>query len=400
MRTPVIVVTGQEHTAAVTAELLGQPGTVAIEHRFDGHVVCRRMMMGKDGIVRTAQTALELAHGCVSCTIRNDLLVLLRKAARRPEVERIVVHLPPWLEPEPICWAIRHVRVEPGPGFEPGPAARDVVVAAVIAGVDSTVWLAQALGDEELPDGRTVAQAVVAQVEFADVLVCSQPSEDLLAVLSRLNPSARVIANADVVGNVLQRLPAGDGRGRGKDPHGPLLAGQPPLHAAGAVRLLEFQSRRPFHPDRLHEALDVLLEGVVRARGRLWLASNDQQVMWLESAGGGLHVSSAGPWLAAMSASRLAYTAAERRALAAALWDERHGDRHSALVVLVCGADPDTIRSALRGALLTDDEMRNPATWPALHDPFGDWHEDPCDEPAPLPSVAADETTDSEGRQR
>lgn len=82
-----------------------------------------------------------------------------------------------------------------------------------------------------------------------------------------------------------------------------------------------------------------------------------------------------------MSTSELAYADAERRAMSGAFWDDRHGDRHTALVVLVCGADPDAIRQALRGAVLTEDEMSDPSRWSALHDPFGDWHHDPCTEP-------------------
>ncbi|PRC62464.1 hypothetical protein C6A85_02905, partial [Mycobacterium sp. ITM-2017-0098] len=68
--------------------------------------------------------------------------------------------------------------------------------------------------------------------------------------------------------------------GRSDDPHGSLLAGQPPLGEAGRVRLLEFQSRRPFHPLRLHAAADLLLDGVVRTKGRLWLASRPERAMW------------------------------------------------------------------------------------------------------------------------
>src|SRR6201988_3482482 len=109
--------------------------------------------------------------------------------------------------------------------------------------------------------------------------------------------------------------------------------------------------------------------------------------MWLESAGGGLRVSSAGPWPAAMSASELSYADPERRALADAFWDNSHGDRHTALVMLMCGGDSDTIRDALRAALLTDEEMRDPAQWRNLNDPFGDWHEDPCGEPISVSRV-------------
>ena len=97
----------------------------------------------------------------MACTVRNDLLVLLRNLHRRDDVDRIVVHLAPWLEPEPICWAINHVRVRVGPGYIDGPAARDVEIAAVMTCVDAGTWLGRALGDDELPDGRTVAQVVV-----------------------------------------------------------------------------------------------------------------------------------------------------------------------------------------------------------------------------------------------
>ncbi|GAB4933978.1 hypothetical protein MAHJHV33_48520 [Mycobacterium avium subsp. hominissuis] len=38
--------------------------------------------------------------------------------------------------------------------------------------------------------------------------------------------------------------------------------------SSGPIRLVEFNSRRPFHPGRLHACLDLLLDGVIRTRGR------------------------------------------------------------------------------------------------------------------------------------
>jgi len=114
----------------------------------------------------------------------------------------------------------------------------------------------------------------------------------------------------------------------------PLLAGLPPLAAEGAIRILEFSARRPFHPERLHAAVDVLLDGVIRTRGRLWLANRGDQVMWLESAGGGLRVASAGKWLAAMTSSEVAYVDPERRAFADLMWegrDSRRAARHASV---------------------------------------------------------------------
>src|SRR5437764_1136423 len=123
MRTPVILVTGQTGTDPVVGSLLRTPGTLVVEHRFDGHVVRRTTATLQQGVLTTAEVGLELAHGCVSCTIRNDLLVLLRRLHRRDDVDRIVVHLAPWLEPEPICVAIDHVRVRVAARSVDGPPA-------------------------------------------------------------------------------------------------------------------------------------------------------------------------------------------------------------------------------------------------------------------------------------
>ena len=398
MRTPVVLVAGQGDTDAVAGILLHRPGTLVVEHRFDGHVVRRTTAMLRDRELITTEDALELAHGCVACTIRNDLLVLLRKLHQRNGVERIVVHLTPWLEPEPICWAINYTRVRVGPGYSDGPAARDVAIAAVVTCLEASDWLPQALGDDELSDGRTVAQVVVGQAEFADVVVLNDPEPVTLAVLRRLTPRARITARLDRVEIALAHLDDDSRRGRSDDPHAPLLAGLPPLASDGAVGILEFSARRPFHPVRLHAAVDLLLDGVVRTRGRLWLANRDDQVMWLESAGGGLRVASAGKWLAAMTSSEVAYVDPERRAFADLMWEHRFGDRHTSMTVLVCGADPAEIVDALNGALLNDDEMDRPQTWRGYDDPFGDWHEDPCHETPDMAGEFTAHRTDGEAR--
>jgi G3E family GTPase len=378
MRTPVILVAGQTYTDPIVGALLRTPGTLVVEHRFDGHVVRRTIVTLQHGVLTTAEAGLELAHGCVSCTIRNDLMVLLRQLHRRDDVDRIVVHLAPWLEPEPICVAIDHVRVRVAPGYVDGPAALDVSIGAVVTCVDSSVWLSQALGDAELDDGRTCAQVVVGQAEFADVVVLNHADPFVAAVLRRLSPRARIHAGAEGIEHALDNLYRDARRGESDDPHGPLLSGQPPLDSRGPINLVEFNARRPFHPQRLHACLDLLLEGVIRTRGRVWLASQPDQAMWLESAGGGLRVSSAGKWVAALTSAERADIDAERRAFAELRWDEQYGDRHTAMTILVCGANAAEIRAGLDSALLTDDELRSPQQWTHYDDPFGDWHEDPC----------------------
>lgn len=399
MRTPVLLVCGQGDADGVAGTLMKAPGTAVVGHEFDGHVVRRWVSILRHGELSTSEVALELKKGCVSCTVRNDLLVLLRRIHRRVDVERIVVLLAPWMEPEPVCYAINHARVQVGTGYIDGPAARDVEIRAVVACIDADMWLTQTLGDEELDDGRTVAQVVVGQAEFADVMVLTEPERTTLAVLKRLAPRSRITVGTRNLEMALEHLDPRARRGADTDPHEPLLAGQPPLTPEGEVTLVEFSAHRPFHPLRLHCALDSLLDGVVRARGRIWVASQPDNVVWIESAGGGLRAAKAGTWLAAMNSSELAYTDRERQAIASAHWDHHHGDRHVSMTILVCGAQPGEIIDVLQRALLTDDEFSRPEEWSGYDDPFGGWHEDPCDStPESLDEIAvrgADEGGDT-----
>jgi hypothetical protein len=62
------------------------------------------------------------------------------------------------------------------------------------------------------------------------------------------------------------------------------------------------------------------------------------------------------------------------------IWGYPHGDRHTSMTVLVCGAEPADIIDALQGALLTDAEMQRPQDWGRYEDPFHDTLEGDADE--------------------
>jgi len=397
--------------ARLAAALRETPGTATIRHDLSGlgeGIVRRTVRIGE----QETATVLELAHGCVSCTLRIDLLPLLCVLAARDSVNRIVLELDPAFEAEAVCQAIENIAVTGVVGRVDGPAARDVRVESVLTCVDARTWLADATTEDTLAergsatvdDDRTVAQVAVGQVDFADAVVALGNTGDaidrarLAAVLSRLVPEAPVawvddidLLDAAEVEALLARIPAHARRGRVFDAHAPLLRGQPPLGAEHGVALVEFAASRPFHPARLHEALDVLFDGVVTARGRIWLATQPNEVVWLESAGGGLRVGGAGPWLAAMSPSELEKADPVRRAMAALRWDDQFGDRDISLVILAHDADPAEIRQALHWALVEDDELRlverAPERVAQWEDPFGEWHADPCEtsEPTGLP---------------
>ena len=392
-RVPLVLVSGlAPGPAATLAELVraAGPGTAVVHHDLrDIHagVVRRRLRFEQ----RDQLTVLELAHGCVSCTLRQDLLPLLRRLARTPQVRRIVVRLDEAMEPEPVSWAIRNVLVGDRPVID------DVDLRAVFTVVDCATWLADATGDALLSernlqgspeDERTVAQVALSQAEFADVLVLAGAATDAwnaarsAAVLDRVAPSVPRVELSHVDGHtVFDAVPPGARRGEVTDMHGALLRGEPPLHADCGIAVLTFTAQRPFHPERLHDAIDVLLDGVVRTRGRAWVASQPDVAFWIESAGGGLGIGHAGPWLAAPGGPEWTDVSPERRTLASLRWDPVWGDRAQELVVVTDQATPEEVNAALGGALLTDEELADGReAWLRYPDPFGEWHEEPCED--------------------
>ncbi|GAB05395.1 hypothetical protein GOAMR_34_00610 [Gordonia amarae NBRC 15530] len=432
-RTPVVLVTGLDRGAiarvsdAVAAATQTATGAAVPVVGYDlsqlgSGMVTRTVRTGEHTVVGT----VELEHACGSCTVRADLLPLLRQLHRRDGVAAVVVALDPALEPEAVTWAVENVVVTGMPGFVDAPAAHEVRVSMTIACVAEMDWLEAATGDITMAeaglaaavseDERTLAQVAVGQVEFADALIiagCDAAARDAwltartAAVLKRLAPGAAMVMEIpqrpftpQVAAVLLAAIPDDTPHGRIAGPFDSLLRGSPPLHEDCGVMLFEFWAQRPFHPGRLHEAVDELLDGVVRARGRLWLATQPNRALWLESAGGGLRVDAGAPWLAAMDDDELDTAEPAHRAMAALRWDDEYGDRHSSIVILAYRADPDRIRTALRRACLTDDEMaQGQVLWMAYDDPFGLEHADPCREDLRTPDQASDNSMKPKGQQ-
>lgn len=390
-RVPVLLISGLAGgPARYLVDKLHDTGTAVVDYnlrRVAEGVVRRWLRHGS----REALTTLELAHGCVACTIREDLLPLLRTLATQPRVGRIVVRLDEVMDPERVCWELEHVLLGEATVTE------YVEIEGVVTVLDAGTWLADALGDDTLADRdlrgapddeRTVAQLALSQVESADVLVLAGRAPDAWtaaktgAVLERVAPSAPLLDLSKVDAESLRAaVPPDARRGKAADPHGALLHGQPPLQPDCGITVATFSAQRPFHPERLHEAIDVLLDGVVRSRGRLWVASQPDVALWLESAGGGLGIGHAGPWLDSPEGPGWEDVSPERRTLASLRWHPVWGDRAQELVIVTDQADPAEIDHALRGALLTGAELaEGRQAWAHYPDPFGEWHEEPCDD--------------------
>ncbi len=379
-------------TAAVARSLLvTDPGMVLLSHDLrdvrDG--VVRRTVRTAAEVLETADT--RLVHGCVSCTLREDVLPALARLARQRPGGTVLLALPPAVEPEALAVAARPA----GPRFD-----------SFLTVVEARAFLADLSSSDELRDRalhaaendhRAVADVVARQVEFADsIIVWGTPQDDafdsgrLGTLLHRLAPWAVQIRvgdrrTVDCTGLASRVL----GHGR-HDPARPGLLGRAleglpigihdPAGEYGVGAVL-FRSRRPMHPGRLFDALDELTGVALRGRGLFWLAGQPGTVIGWESAGGGVRLGSLGHWLAAVPAERWAEASDLRRLAADLDWDPYHGDRQTVLSFVGLGLDAAALTARLTACLLTDDEIAAGAEhWSALPDPFAGFF-------APAPSA-------------
>ncbi|MEU4624827.1 GTP-binding protein [Actinoplanes sp. NPDC023801] len=375
--------------ATAQALLLAEDRLLAIRHDLTGlrDGLLRRTVRSATELIEDATTAL--VHGCVSCTLREDVLPTLVRLARTHPGSDMLLVLPPSVEPEAVAAASEHCVVDGTPVTEA------VRFDSYVTVVDAERFLDDLASTDDLShrdlqaaddDHRAVAEVVAHQVEFSDTVVLwSRPGTDVLelnrigTLVHRLAPwsiqvTVGTTAQLDCTG--LSTLVRRTGRHNPRRPGmlGLALEGRPIAVAdtdSSDVTSILFETRRPFHPQRLHDALEDLTEHALRGRGQLWIASQPDTVLAFEFAGGGVSLGTLGYWLAALPAERWNETSDERRIAADLSWDPYYGDRRTVLALIGLHLDHAALTELLNSCLLTDAELADGSdTWRHLPDPF------------------------------
>jgi G3E family GTPase len=225
------------------------------------------------------------------------------------------------------------------------------------------------LSDE---DTRNIVDLLVDQVEFANVAIINKTDLISLAELERLeqiinllNPAAKVLRAREgnvrldqVLGTELLSLqesanhPQWMSVPRGQE--------QTETEEYG-ISSFVYRSRRPFHPQRLSEAIDTGLEGgflvdVLRSKGLAWIASrNDWAYDWSQ-AGCSVRINPAGYWWSAAPKEEWPDDEASIGQIRSQ-FEGPYGDRRQELVFIGQDLDESRICEILDRCLLTDEEM-------------------------------------------
>ena len=158
---------------------------------------------GGANLSHTTETLVELSNGCICCTLRDDLLLEVRRLAEERRFDYLLIEGTGISEPLPIA-ATFSFRDEAGVSLS-DLARLDTMVTVVdalslLANYSSRDLLRDRGELRDTYDQRTLVDLLVEQIEFADVVVINKASEateatlaEIRKVVAALNPQARQV---------------------------------------------------------------------------------------------------------------------------------------------------------------------------------------------------------------
>jgi G3E family GTPase len=319
-----------------------------------------------------------------------DLFAAIEIARQNGKLQSIVIECASNLEP---FFVAEHLKF----GDAENPAPRGVAVDTIVTAVDASRFLNNLFGSDSLADrglafdeadDRKVAELLIEQVEFCDVvllnktdLVSENEIRTLETLITRLNSRAKVLRSVRckvdpnrVIATGLFSFSATD-EGAGWLAQ---LAGELEHEATeNGVSSFTYIENRPFHPQRFNQLMgDFKSKGVVRARGSVWIASRHNEIGVWSLAGQSSLLTHGGLWYAATPTRDWPRDEADRLEIMQD-WVPPFGDRRQEIAFIGVGMNQAEISARLTACLLNSNEMIDgPGSWQVLEDPLPDWHED------------------------
>ncbi|WP_132935369.1 GTP-binding protein, partial [Mycobacteroides abscessus] len=135
------------------------------------------LVAGTGHLDRTEERLVELTNGCICCTLREDLIEAVGNLARQNRFDQLVIESTGISEPMPVAASFTWE-------FEDGTSLGQVArLDTMVTVVDASTFLpelarGESLADREMAaangDGRSIADLLTDQVEFADVLILNK----------------------------------------------------------------------------------------------------------------------------------------------------------------------------------------------------------------------------------
>ncbi|CAD5248154.1 putative metal chaperone YciC [Alteromonas sp. 38] len=332
---------------------------------------------------------VEMSNGCICCTLREDLLLEVNRLAKTGNFDYLLIESTGISEPLPVAETFTFAD-------ENGVSLSDIATLDTMVTVVDAVNFSkdyeeakylqetgESLGEE---DERCVADLLVDQVEFADVILISKTDlvnethlANLTAILKSLNTTAKIIPINrgsididEVLGTQLfdfekaQLAPGWLKEMRGE---------HTPETEEYGISSFSYHARRPFHPQKFYNFLHTTENygKLLRSKGYFWLASRPECAGQWSQAGGIAHYGYGGMFWKALPKSEWPEDE-EYLASIEKQWMEPFGDMRQELVFIGQNLDEATITKILDSCLLDDESLiKGVDYWRTLPDPFPRW---------------------------
>ncbi|MAJ43123.1 MAG: 4-hydroxytetrahydrobiopterin dehydratase [Candidatus Marinimicrobia bacterium] len=315
---------------------------------------------------------VEMSNGCICCTLREDLLIEVAKLAETGRFDYLLIESTGISEPLPVAETFTF-EDENGRSLS---KVSDLDTMVTI--VDSVNFLrnydeaknlkevGESLGED---DHRSVADLLVDQVEFADIILISKKDlvkkydiKKLTAILKTLNTTAEIIPISNGKIEIDKILNTGlfdfdraqQAPGWLKEMRGEHI----PETEEYGISSFVYQARKPFYPQKFHDFLNskYIAGKLIRSKGFFWLATRPAYAGNWSQAGGIAHHGCAGYFWKAIPKERWPIDK-ESISFIKNKWVEPFGDMRQDLVFIGQGLDKKVISEKLDNCLLTDDDL-------------------------------------------
>ncbi len=334
---------------------------------------------------------VRLDMGCACCSANEELIEAVASLARTGEYDYLFIESGGASEPLGIAETFAYVD-------EDGQCLHDLArLDTMVTVVNAKTFMVDFHSSDELfdrgiavdeADDRNIVDLLVDQVEFADVIVITnvdrvKKSEvaALESLLTRLNPEAHLLRASPENLDVSELMDTGrfdpEKVSEGPEWQRSIRAVERSSPDDHGFSSLVFKARRPVHPDRFYEFVQAAaLDGVVRSKGFVWLASRHDWVGLWSQAGKVCGLSGAGSWWATASEDEWPESPQARAEIVEG-FDPEFGDRRQEVIFIGQNIDPDLVRRGFEACLLTDAEMAlGPELWAEFDDPWPSWDDD------------------------
>lgn len=365
----------------------GKRVAVIVNDMSEVNIDAQLVRDGSATLSRQEEKLVEMSNGCICCTLREDLLVEITRLAKEDRFDYLLIETTGISEPLPIAETFTFADED---DTSLGDVAQLDTMVTVVDGYnflkdyssqDMLAARGESLGEE---DERTVVDLLVDQIEFCDVLVLNKTDlmsfaeiGQLEGILKTLNPRAQLLHSS--FGKVpLDRImntglfdfdQAADAPGWLQELRGEHV----PETEEYGISSFVYRARKPFHPQRLWQWFNTEWSGVIRSKGRYWIASRPEFCATWSQAGAVTRTELAGMWWIATPHEDWPEDE-ESFAQIKSRWEEPYGDRQQEIVIIGMQMDKSSIENGFNACLLTDAEIAmGMEAWRSLTDPFPKW---------------------------